>query len=84
LAQDGLGSALRLRHRFLGTGSNGAIEFDTPALLRISTTAPYLHDGRATTLEEIFTKHNPTGLHGRAANLVPAELADLIAYLKSL
>src|SRR5262249_13573969 len=32
--------------------------FDTPALRGLSTTAPYLHDGRAASLEEIFTKHN--------------------------
>jgi YVTN family beta-propeller protein len=68
----------------VGTGSDGAAEFDTPTLLGISTTAPYLHDGRAATLEEIFTKHNPAGLHGHAADLAPADLADLVEYLKSL
>ena len=44
--------------------------------------APYLHDGRAATLEEIFTKHNLSGLHGQAADLSPAELADLVEYLR--
>jgi YVTN family beta-propeller protein len=73
----------RSRHD-VGTGSDGATEFDTPTLLRISTTAPYLHDGRAATLEEIFTKRNSAGLHGHAADLAPAELAELVEYLKSL
>ena len=73
----------RSRHD-VGTGSDGATEFDTPTLLGISTTAPFLHDGRAATLEEIFTKHNPAGLHGHAADLAPADLADLVEYLKSL
>lgn len=68
----------------IGTGSDRQIEFDTPALSGISTTAPYLHDGRAATLMEIFTKQNPSGLHGNAADLNPPELADLIEYLKSL
>jgi len=68
----------------VGTGSDGATEFDTPSLQSISTTAPYLHDGRAATLEEIFTKHNSAGLHGRAADLAPAELVYLLEYLKSL
>ncbi|MGE5194601.1 MAG: cytochrome c peroxidase [Deltaproteobacteria bacterium] len=68
----------------VGTGSGDPAEFDTPTLLRISTTAPYLHDGRAATLEEIFAKYNPAGLHGRAADLPPQELADLVAFLRSL
>ncbi len=73
------------RHRHdIGTGTDGRSEFDTPALLGVSTTAPYLHDGRAATLDEIFTKHNPTALHGNAANLAPQELADLVAFLKGL
>jgi YVTN family beta-propeller protein len=68
----------------VGTGSDGETEFDTPALLRISSTAPYLHDGRAATLEEVLTRHNAAGLHGRAAELSAGELADLVEYLKSL
>jgi cytochrome c peroxidase len=68
----------------IGTGAEGRTEFDTPALSGISTTAPYLHDGRAATLEEIFARHNPQGLHGHAADLAPPELADLVEYLKSL
>ncbi len=68
----------------VGTGSDGEMEFDTPALERISTTAPYLHDGRAATLEEVLTKHNAAGLHGRAADLSAGQLADLLEYLKSI
>jgi YVTN family beta-propeller protein len=58
--------------------------FDTPALRGVARTAPYLHDGRAETLEEVFTKHNPKGWHGAAHTLSKEELGDLIAYLKSL
>jgi YVTN family beta-propeller protein len=58
--------------------------FDTPALRGVARTAPYLHDGRANTLEEVFTKYNPEQRHGAAHKLSKVELADLIAYLKSL
>jgi cytochrome c peroxidase len=68
----------------VGTGSDVEVDFDTPALLRISTTAPYLHDGRAATLEEVLTRYNTAGLHGRAADLSIGQLADLVEYLKSL
>lgn len=58
--------------------------FDTPGLLELYRTAPYLHDGRATTLEELFTKYNARDRHGRTSDLTPQELADLIAFLLSL
>jgi YVTN family beta-propeller protein len=58
--------------------------FDTPSLRGVGRTAPYLHDGRAATLEEIFTTHNPKKRHGAVHLLAEDELKDLIAYLKSL
>jgi len=58
--------------------------FDTPTLLELYRTAPYLHDGRATTLEELFTKYNLRDRHGRTSGLTRQELADLIAFLLSL
>lgn len=68
----------------IGTGDTTHRAYDTPALLRVSETAPYMHDGRAETLESIFTTHNPSRLHGNSADLSPEQLADMIAYLKSL
>lgn len=58
--------------------------YDTPSLVECYRTAPYLHDGRAATLREVFTKFNPDDRHGRTSQLTPAELDDLIAYLNSL
>ncbi len=58
--------------------------FDTPGLRGVVRTAPYLHDGRAKTLEEVFTKYNPKQWHGAAHRLSERELADVIAYLRSL
>lgn len=66
------------------TETTEALEYDTPSLIRVSETAPYLHDGRAETLEAIFRDHNPRKRHGNAAALDAAQLTDLIEYLKSL
>jgi YVTN family beta-propeller protein len=58
--------------------------FDVPSLRGVGRTAPYLHDGRAATLEEIFEQHNPKQQHGNAHRLSRTELGDLVAFLKSL
>ena len=58
--------------------------YDTPSLIEAYRTAPYLHDGRALTVKEIFTKHNEQGKHGKANELTEQELDDLVEYLLSL
>ena len=69
----------------VGTGTiTGEDRIDTPALRGVRLTAPYLHDGRATTVEEVFTKYNAKKQHGEADGLTAEELADLVAYLRSL
>jgi YVTN family beta-propeller protein len=67
----------------VGTGASGET-FDTPTLLGITTTPPYLHDGRAPTLEAVFGEFNAAGLHGQARDLTAGQLADLLLYLISL
>lgn len=59
-------------------------EFDTAHLINIFESAPYLHDGRAATLEEIWTVHNPSGEHGVSSDWTKRQLNDLVEYLKSL
>ena len=56
---------------------------DTPQLTNIALTAPYLHDGSARTLEEIWTVYNPDDKHGRTNDLTKDELNDLIEYLRT-
>ena len=56
---------------------------DTPQLTNIALTAPYLHDGSAQTLEEIWTIYNPEDKHGRTNDLTKDELNDLIEYLRT-
>ncbi len=61
---------------------NGAL-LDTPQLTNIALTAPYLHDGSARTLEEIWTVYNAADKHGRTNDLSKDELNDLIEYLRT-
>ena len=58
--------------------------FDVPQLQRIYQSAPYLHDGRSRTLEEIWTVFNSDDTHGATNDMSKDELNDLIEYLKSL
>jgi YVTN family beta-propeller protein len=57
--------------------------FDTPQLANVAMTAPYLHDGSARTMEEIWTIYNPDDKHGRTNDLTKDELNDLIEYLRT-
>lgn len=59
------------------------MKFDTPQLLNIALTGPYLHDGSAHSLEEIWTIFNPDDKHGRTNDLTKDELNDLIEYLRT-
>lgn len=69
----------------VGTGraiDNSSV-FDTPQLMSVALTAPYLHDGSAKSLEEIWTLYNPHDQHGRTNDLTKDELNDLIEYLRT-
>ena len=57
---------------------------DVPQLTNVVNSAPYLHDGSARTLEEIWTVFNPNDKHGVTNDLTKDELNDLIEYLKTL
>lgn len=64
--------------------TDDSILFDTPHLNNIFASPPYLHDGRALTLEEIWTVYGLTEEHGIVNDLTKTELNELIDYLKSL
>ena len=64
--------------------SDDSILFDTPHLNNILYSPPYLHDGRAATLEEIWTLYGKTEQHGAVNDLNKIQLNDLVEYLKSL
>jgi YVTN family beta-propeller protein len=65
-------------------GEPNAYSFDTPTLVELWRTAPYLHDGSAATLREVITTRNPRDQHGKTSGLSPGEIDDLVAYLLSL
>lgn len=62
----------------------GAGPLDTPTLIEIWRTAPYLHDGSAANLREVLTTANPQDRHGKTSHLKSTQIDDLVAYLLSL
>ena len=73
----------------VGTGTADESEkmgpkYDTPTLLGVYRTAPYLHHGAAATLEDVLTTENPDDQHGTTSHLTPDEISDLVTFLKSL
>ncbi len=54
--------------------------WDTPALIEVWRTAPYLFDGRAANLEEVFGKYK----HGISKKITREEIEALSEYVNSL
>jgi cytochrome c peroxidase len=67
-----------------GDYDKSADRFDTPALVELWRTAPYLHNGSAATIREVLTKGNLGDLHGKTSHLTPSQLDNLVEYLLSL
>ncbi len=57
-------------------------KFNTPSLASIAATAPYFHDGRYETLEELLRGSN--GKMGHTAHLSDADITALTAYMETL
>jgi YVTN family beta-propeller protein len=74
--------------RQFDVGSGKAIDrsplIDVPQLSNVAYSSPYLHDGSAPSLEEIWTIFNPKDTHGVTNDLTKDELNDLIEYLKTI
>lgn len=84
--------------RYAVTGNiNDLGKFKTPSLRNVALTAPYMHDGRFTTLEEVID-HYDSGVmsnvnldpifskpnHLNGLHLSAQEKADLVAFLEAL
>lgn len=57
---------------------------NTPSLLAVARTSPFLHDGSAPTLKDRINNGKLNDKHGLTSTLTEAEVEDLVAYLKSL
>ncbi len=70
----------------VGSASPGDSDtaFDTPQMKDLAMTGPYLHDGKARSLEEIWTVYSLKDTHGVTSDLGKSDLNDLIQYLKGL
>jgi cytochrome c peroxidase len=70
----------------VGTGrpTDRSSVIDVPQLSNVAYSGPYLHDGSARSMEEIWTVFNPKDTHGVSNDLTKDELNDLIEYLKTL
>jgi YVTN family beta-propeller protein len=67
-----------------GTPRDRDTAFDVPHLTGIARKAPFLHDGRALSLEEIWTLPGVEDTHGKVTDLNKADLNDLVEFLRSL
>ncbi len=73
----------------VGTGQDDPTEtmgpaYDTPTLLGVYRTAPYLHDGRAATLKDVLTVHNQGDKHGVTSHLTDEQINALVDLLRAL
>ena len=67
------------RHR-IGEDVEFEQGWDTPTLVEVWRTAPYLFDGRAYTLHDVFGVHR----HGVKKKISKSDLDDLVEYVNSL
>ena len=73
----------------IGSGRSDETElmgttYDTPTLLGVYRSAPYLHDGSAATLRDVLTTANPDDRHGVTSSLTTDQVDDLVEFLKAL
>jgi hypothetical protein len=59
-------------------------KFDAPHLNNIYDSAPYLHNGIANTLEEIWTRYNPYDEHGVTNDMTKDQLKQLFQKYRSI
>jgi len=80
-ASKGFSDGMRHRVTAQRADQEGAA-FDTPSLRFVAGTAPYFHDGRYKTLDEVLTA--PDHAMGTSTHLGRQDRAALVAYLETL
>jgi YVTN family beta-propeller protein len=77
-------TALKIHNVGTRTPNEYGERFDTPTLVEVWRTAPYLHDGRYTTIKQLLVEGRH-GLRGRRGeNLTEQDMSDLVEYVLSL
>jgi YVTN family beta-propeller protein len=71
------------RKAWVGTTPE-SVPLQVPRLSGVYDSAPYLHDGRAQSLEEVFSRHDAKNLHGNVQVLSDGEKVDLFRYVREL
>ena len=71
---------MKLYNTGTGKGMDSGKSFDTPKLIEVWRTGPYLHDGSIADMEELIRSHNPYG----NSSLSEKEIAELSEYVLSL
>ena len=59
-------------------------KYDTPTLLGLYRSGPYLHHGKAASLKDVLTTFNLHDQHGTTSNLTDRQIQDLVEFLKAL
>ena len=74
------------RRRVAGTQTATSREWRTPPLWGVADSAPYLHDGRADTLEGAIFAHDGEGAiaRDRYRRLMPGARRALVGFLRAL
>jgi len=71
----------------VGTGfddRHATTRFDTPTLIEVWRTAPYLYRGQAATMKEVLTTFNYDDKHGTTSHLSQDQIDDLAEYVLSI
>ena len=76
-------TSMRKYNAGTGLGREKGFSFDTPALIEVWRSAPYLHDGRAATIKDLFTGAD-SGIHNLNRRLSARQIEDLAAFVLSL
>ena len=69
-----------VKKAWVGTTS-GDLPLDVPHLRGAYASAPYLHDGSAMTLADVFKRKSAEN-HGRTTRLTPGELSDVLEFVR--
>ena len=68
----------------LAIGSGDFAKINTPSLLGLRGSPPYLHDGSAMNLRQVLERTNVTSDHGDISHLSNTEIDDLLIFLDNI